>query len=50
MEDLEEINPLPELTKSLRQKQKTKSSQNVDSVLILYPIVYSTVETKCYIF
>ena len=25
-EDLEEINPLPELTKSLRQKQKTKSS------------------------
>ena len=33
IEDQVEINPLPELTKSLRQKQKAKSSQDIDNQL-----------------
>ena len=33
IEDQEEISPLPELTKSLRQKQKAKSSQDIDNQL-----------------
>ena len=48
IEDLKEINLLPELTKPLLLKQMTKRSQDKNNhlALLLYPILCSTMENK----
>ena len=44
MEDLRELDPLPESTKSLQLNQKETKIKIIISALMLYPVACSTME------